>query len=115
MAGNGSVYFATHLNPFETDDQQTSSLNPITNDYTLDVFSSVQTAVNDPNAVENDLIKITAAHFHEDILYDRDLILILSGGYYCSYSDNPLKSAINSLIIRNGTVLLEKITIKSDP
>lgn len=101
---------------YPLDDQQSSCFDPIINDLINgSTFSSLQDAVNDQNAMDNDKIKITAAHFNESVLYDRELKLILSGGYYCSYLDNPSASSINSLIIRNGTVLADKINIKSKP
>ena len=87
-------------------------VNLIRNDFTYEVFSSVQAGINDPNAVDFDTIQIVAGDFIEDILYDRMNILIVAGGFYCSYSDNHLTSSINSLIIKAGTLIVENIVIK---
>jgi hypothetical protein len=91
------------------DDQLYLCLDLMRNYSTHEVFASVQEAVNDPNAESYHKIQITAADFDDDILYDRDIILTLSGGYYCSFSDNPSTSSIHSLIIRNGTIKVENI------
>jgi len=93
------------------DDQQDMCMDLIRNDLTLETFSSVQAALNDPNASEYDTIQITAAAFGEDVVYDQIYTLIISGGYYCSFSDNPATSSINSLTIKNGTVITDKIVI----
>jgi len=83
----------------------------VRNKLTREVFSSVQEAVDDPGAVDFDTIQITAADFEEAILYDRKTVLMLSGGYYCTYSDNPATSSIKSLTIRDGSVIVENVTI----
>lgn len=94
------------------DDQLNACVDPVKNDLTHAIFSSVQAAVDDPNATDYDTVQITAADFGEDILYDRDTVLILSGGYYCSYSDNPSTSSIKSLTVRNGSVIVENLLIR---
>ena len=86
-------------------------LDLLRNNMTLEVFSSVQAAIDDQNAVDYDIIQITSADFYEDIVYDRFISLKLSGGYYCDFSDNPSTSYINSLTIKDGTVTLENIVI----
>ena len=95
------------------DDQQSSCFDPIKNDSDLflGIYSAVQAAVDDPDAVDYDVIMITGADFAEDIVCTKDTILTLSGGYYCSYSDNPRTSSINSLTIRNGTIIVENLVI----
>ena len=97
--------------PYPIDDQQSSCLDPIQNDLTFESFTTIQAAVNDPNAVDFDIIQITAADFDENILYDRDTILTLSGGYYCDYSDDPFKSSISSLTIRSGAIIIDNLVI----
>ncbi len=96
---------------YPLDDQQSSCIDLIQNDLTFESFSIVQAAVDDPNAVDHDTIQITAADFEEDVLYDRNTILTLSGGYYCDFSDNPSNSSINSLKIRAGTIILKYIIL----
>jgi len=94
------------------DNQQSACFEPapIINNLSQE-FTSVQAAVNHNSTEDFDTVKITAADFGEDVLFDRDITLTLSGGYYCSYSDNPSTSIINSLIIRNGTIKIENLVI----
>ena len=79
--------------------------------FTLESFTIFQAAIDDPNADDNDTIQITSANFEEDVLYDRNIILTLSGGYYCNFSDNLWASSINSLIIRAGTIKLKNLIL----
>lgn len=97
---------------YPLDDQQYLCADLIRNDSTLETFASVQSAIGDPNAIDYDTIEITAASFGEDVVYDKSYVLTLSGGYYCNFSDNPSSSSINSLIIRNGTIIIENLIIK---
>jgi len=96
---------------YPLDNQLSSCLDPIQNDVTLEVFSTVQEAVSDIDNNDFDTIQITGADFEENILYNQAITLILSGGYYCSYTDNPSTSSINSLIIADGTVIAENLVI----
>jgi hypothetical protein len=96
---------------YPLDDQLNLCIYIIRNGSTQKVFNSVQAAVDDPDAVDFDAIQITAKDYDEDVLYNRNTILTLSGGYYCNFSDNPSTSSINSLTIRNGTVVAENIVI----
>ncbi len=96
---------------YPLDNQQSSCIDLIQNDLTFESFTIVQAAVDDSNAVDHDTIQITAADFEEDVLYDRNTILTLSGGYYCDFFNNPSKSAINSLKIRAGTIILKYIIL----
>ena len=93
------------------DEELSSCPYPIKNDFTHAVFSSVQDAIDDPGTSDYDTIQITGADFGGDILYDLDITLIMSGGYYCSYSDNPSTSSINSLTIRNGAIIVENLVL----
>jgi hypothetical protein len=85
------------------------------NDLTFETFTTVQAAIDGTNADDNDTIKIVAAPYDEDVVYDRNIILVLSGGWYCDFSDNPGTSSINSLVIKDGTVIVENIVIGSPP
>lgn len=97
---------------YPLDDQQSSCGDLVKNYSTQEVFLSIQGAVNDPDANDYDMIQITAADFAEDLVYDRNTVMTLSGGFYCSYSDNPSASSISSLKIINGTVIIENLTIR---
>jgi cysteine-rich repeat protein len=79
---------------------------------TLETFSTVQAAIDDPNAVDSDTIQITAAHFDEAVFFDRGIILTLSGGYTCDFLDNLETSSINSLTVSNGTAVVDNLIIK---
>ena len=100
---------------YPLDDQQSSCPDPVKNDFTLESFTTVQAAIDDPNAVDFDTIQITAADFEDDVLFDRNTILTLSGGYYCNFSGNPSTSSIKSLTIRNGTITVDNIVIQTQP
>ena len=75
-------------------------------------FSSMQEAVNAPDAVDYGVIFISAADFDEDVKHDRDVTLKLSGGWSCDYADNPSESTVNSLTIKNGTFIVNNIVIR---
>ena len=83
----------------------------IQNYLSLEYFTTVQAAIDDPNAIDDDILQLTIADFDEDILYDRNTILTLSGGYFCNFSSNPSTSSINSLKIRAGTIILEYLIL----
>lgn len=85
------------------------------NDLTLETFTSVQAAIDDLDAGDNDTINIVAARYDEDVAYDRNIILTLSGGWYCDFSDNPGTSSINSLTVGDGTAIIENVVIQSSP
>jgi len=96
---------------YPLDARRDSCVDLIRNNLTQKIFTSVQDALDDPNAVDYDTIQISAADFGEAILYDRNAILILSGGYNCIYSENPALSSIKSLTIGNGTIIVDNLLI----
>jgi len=96
---------------YPLDNQQSSCIDRIQNDLSLESFITVQAAMDDPNAIDYDIIQIAIADFEEDVLYDRNTILTLSGGYFCNFYYNPSTSSVNSLIIRNGTIIVENLTL----
>lgn len=96
-------------------DQLSSCLVLVQNSASLASFTTVQSAIDDPAALDYDSIQITAADFSEDIVYARNTILSLSGGYTCNYSNNPSTSSISSLTISNGTIIADKIAIQAQP
>jgi len=96
---------------YPLDDKQSSCTYPVRNYLTNETFSSIQLAVDDQNAADYDIIQVTAADFEESILYDRETILILSGGYSCSYLNNPSTSSVHSLSIPKGKVIIDNLVI----
>jgi len=107
--GDG-VIDAIDGDPFN--DQVSLCTDLIRNVGTREIFLSVQDAVDDPYAYDFDTIQLTAADFVENILYDRKLTLILSGGFDCYYFDNLFLSSIGSLTIRDGTIIAENLVIQ---
>jgi len=84
----------------------------IRNNMTAETFPTIQSAIDDPYALDYDIIQINSVQFDEDVVFDRGIILILSGGWYCDFQDNPSTSSINSLTVKNGTIITENIVIK---
>jgi hypothetical protein len=59
------------------------------------------------------VIQIGATDFTEDLYCDRDLSIILKGGYDSNYSNNSSYTIINgTLTISNGTVIVDRLIIK---
>lgn len=102
---------ADNFDGYPLNDQQNSCIVSIQNELSLENFTTLQAAIDDPNAIDNDIINIAIADFEEDILYDRNIILKLSGGYFCDFSYNPSISFLNKLTIRNGTIIIENLII----
>ena len=96
-------------------DRQSSCFDRLRNFTTLQPFSMVQAAVDDPNTSDNDTIQISAARFDENVVYDKNIILRLAGGYYCGFSDNPSISSMKSMTIKNGTLIAENIILQPSP
>lgn len=99
------------LDGYPLNNQLSLCVDPVRNNFTLNTFPSIQQGLDDPNAVDFDTIQVTVADFGEDIVYDRDTTLILSGGYYCDYLENPSISSIKSLTIKNGTLIVDNLLI----
>lgn len=99
------------LDGYPLDPQSATCVDSVRNSSTLETFPSIQDAVDDPNAIDFDTIQITVSDYGEDILYDRDATLVMSGGYYCDFADNPSTSWLKSLTIRNGALIVDNLTI----
>jgi len=64
-------------------------------------------------AVNGDTIQSQAMVFNENLDFNRDISVTITGGYDCYYSTNVQKSVVNGTItIRNGTVTIENIIIR---
>ena len=96
---------------FPLDSQQSSCLDPIQNSLTHETFATLQAALDDSNTGDYDIIQIAATDLDEDVLHNQNIILTMSGGYYCDFSDNPSTSSINSLTIKEGTIVVEKLVV----
>ncbi len=77
------------------------------------VFATVYASLDDPGAVNFDTMKITEAHFTEDMVYDRTLTLTLDGGHSGDDSSSPSRSSLHSLTIKKGTIIAKGLTISS--
>ena len=104
--------FEDGFDGYPLDNQQSSCLYPVRNYVNNEIFFSVQEAINDQNAADYDIIQLTAADFDESVLYDREIILVLYGGYYCSYSGNPSTTSVNSLLIQQGKIIIDNLVIQ---
>jgi hypothetical protein len=64
-------------------------------------------------ALDGDTILSQAVVFNENLDFNRNISVTITGGYDCYYSTNVQKSVVNGTItIRNGTVTIENITIR---
>lgn len=76
-------------------------------------YASVWLAYDSGQIQDDDLILITASAHSEDLLFDQNIVVTLSGGYDCTFSNNPVVTdIIGSLTISNGTVTVDNIAIK---
>lgn len=75
--------------------------------------TSIQTAYD--NAADGEVIKIQASDFNEDLIFDRNITVTLSGGHDCSFSINPAMTIVpsGSLTVAGGTLMVENLIIQS--
>ncbi|MBI5102469.1 MAG: hypothetical protein HZB33_11630 [Nitrospirae bacterium] len=71
----------------------------------------IQGACNE--ASDGECIAAQAATYAEELILSKPVSITIKGGYNCEYSSNPLMTTISgSLTITDGTVAIEKITIR---
>jgi len=75
-----------------------------------DYYTAMQDAYDD--AFYGDPIQSQALNFSEDLVFDRDIPVTLKGGYDCPYTAQVGDSTVNSMVILNGAVTVEKLTIR---
>ena len=74
-------------------------------------YSSIQDAYS--ASQDNDIIQIQDAVFPGDIYIDRDISIILQGGFDCSYDNNRgITTLDGSMTISSGTVMIENIVLE---
>jgi len=74
-------------------------------------YSSIHDGYND--AISSETVQIQAQTFTEDIVFAKDISVILSGGYDWDYSVNPGFSTVSgSLSFNSGTVTIENIIVR---
>ena len=72
-------------------------------------YLSIQEAYD--HALNGDMIQCQALVFAEELSLDRDISVIIKGGYDCDYAVNKGNSRIESMVIRDGTITVEKLTL----
>ena len=74
--------------------------------------ASIQAAYD--SAVDGEVIMIQASDFNEDLIFDKNITVTLSGGHDCDYLINPAMTTIStgSLIVRSGTLIIENLVIE---
>jgi hypothetical protein len=74
-------------------------------------FSSFQAAYD--GTINGETIESQALHFGENLIFDRNVMVTLKGGYDSTYTTNLSSTTINgSITISDGTVEVENIIIK---
>ena len=75
--------------------------------------ASIQTAYD--SAADGEVIMIQASDFSEDLIFDKNITVTLSGGHDCDYLINPAMTTIStgSLIVRSGALIVENVLIQS--
>ena len=75
-------------------------------------YVSLQGAYDEYGVQSFDTFLMTSSDLNENIIFDRDLVVKLKGGYDCDFSSiNGVSTVHGSMIIKNGTVIIDKITI----
>ncbi len=74
-------------------------------------YSSIQDAYS--ASQDNDIIQMQDAVFPGNIYIDRDISIILQGGFDCSYNNNTgITTLDGSMTISSGTVMIENIVLE---
>jgi hypothetical protein len=85
----------------------------LVNNTQLSYFDTIQGVYDDPAKVaDGDTVLLQEQVYGEDLLLNRDITVTLKGGYDCDYNEPPVSfSTIKSMIISNGTVVIENIVL----
>jgi hypothetical protein len=77
----------------------------------LTYYLSIQDAYD--SCFNGNIIQIGATEFNEDLYCDKDVSIVLKGGYDFNYAHNSSYTIINgTLTITHGTVKIENLIIK---
>jgi len=76
---------------------------------TAEYYVSIQEAYD--HAFDGDMIQCQSLVFAEDLSFDRDISVTVKGGYDCGYVTNQGDTRIKSMVIGNGTISTEKLTL----
>jgi hypothetical protein len=83
----------------------------IRNERTTSEYAFLQDAYD--YAVSDDILLIQATVFTEDLFIDLNKLVLLEGGYDCSYSNNTGVTTINgNVTISNGTLIIQNSTLE---
>lgn len=76
-------------------------------------FPSIQTALIDTETKDKDRLMLTASKFEDDVVLSNNNTLVLSGGYSCDFTKKGYLTALNSLKVEAGTIIVDNLTIIS--
>jgi len=76
-----------------------------------DYFTTLSSAYS--SASNGNTIQARIAIFHENLVLDKNITIILKGGYDASFSDNHDVSTLDGVLtIRQGTAVIENFVIR---
>jgi len=83
----------------------------------LSYFDTIQAVYEDPAKVLNgDTILLQYQIYEENLTLNRDIEVILKGGYDCGFYEPPVSfSTIRSITIASGAIVVENIVVQSQP
>jgi PKD repeat protein len=85
--------------------------NPVKIVRTSAYFTSIQSAFTSASQA-NDVVQAQALDRTEDLTWNNNRSVTLSGGYLCDYSSHPGFTTIHSLTIASGTLTVENVIIQ---
>ena len=72
-------------------------------------YVSIQEAYD--QAIDGDVVECQSIVLGEELYFDRDISVTIKGGYDCGYSTIEGDTRIKSMVIGNGTISTEKLTL----
>ncbi len=72
-------------------------------------YLSIQYAYD--HAFDRDMIQCQSLVFAEELYFDRDISVTVEGSYDCGYSTIEGDTRIKSIVFRDGTIRIEKLTL----
>lgn len=86
---------------------------PVRNDRTSEYYSTLQAAYNDPATMDGDTIQSQAIVLTEDLSMNRDISVIIEGGYDCDYTTIIGRTILNGdMTITNGTLNIRNFILE---
>lgn len=98
---------------YPLDSQNSVCTNSILINGTSYFYNSIAELLNGGQLLENDTVMMSSSGLNENIVFNQPVTVNLSGGYDCDFTNNLVDTEITgSLTITEGTVIVDKITIK---